>query len=338
MLKARHSRAFRVLARDLGIRRPGLDTYPDQGVGGKIVSSIFKCPLGLTSTPSVLMRGFRRARPSRIRIAAFALSLAILASPLRTHARPAFQAASTYFDAQGEAQLLALTNQARAEHGLPPLQSDPRLIQAARKHCALMAKHSELEHQLPGEPSLPIRIADEGVAANHVSENIAFNNRDIPEAQEGLMHSPPHRATILSAVYDAIGIGVLRDGDEIWVTEDFARKLPEYSTAQAESAVQLAIAAYAQAHKLYPPSRKPELQLRQMACNMAARDRLDGQNALQMPGARGALAWTADDPARLPKGIGPVLAGGTSADAVGVCFASSKSHPGGVYWIVMVTY
>ena len=278
---------------------------------------------------------------NRLRTAAVALVVAALAFPLRgysaSHAGPT-PGSSAYFDPQAEEELLALTNHARAGYNLPPLRVDERLTQAARKHSALMAQRSQMEHQLPGEPSLPIRTANEHMPANEMSENIAFSNRNVVEAHEGLMHSPPHRRAILAPDYDFIGIGVLRDGEDIWITEDFARKLPEYSEAQAESAVQAAIVRYAESHRLYPPARKQEPQLRQLACNMARADRVSGQDALNLPGVRNVLAWTADDPGQLPKGIAHLLSGQTSADALGVCLAPSRSHPGGVYWIVMVTY
>jgi len=271
-------------------------------------------------------------------IAVLVVALALLSLPLETHVRPVIQTSSAPFDPQGEAELLALTNQARGEQGLPPLKIDPRLTQAARKHTALMAQRSQMEHQLPGEPPVPIRIANEGLAADATSENIAFSNRSVQEAHEGLMHSPPHRRAILDPGYDVVGIGVLRDGNSIWIAEDFAHTIPEYSAAQAESVVQAAIARYAELHKFYAPARRSEPELRRMACDMARRDRLDREDALHLPGVRSVLAWTASDPAQLPKRIGQALPGQASADALGVCFARSRSHPGGVYWIVMVTY
>jgi hypothetical protein len=215
---------------------------------------------------------------------------------------------------------------------------DQRLTQAARKHSVLMAQQSRMEHQLPGEPSLQIRIANEGLPADEMSENIAMGNEGVVAAHEGFMHSPPHRRAILDPDYDTIGIGVLRDGDYIYVTEDFAHKLPEYSEPQAEAAVQTAIDRYAKAHGIYTLSRKQQVELRRLACNMALQDRLQSDDALRLPGVRNVLAWTADDPAKLPKGITQVLTRQTSADALGACFAPSVSHPGGVYWIVMVTY
>ncbi|HKD83812.1 MAG TPA: CAP domain-containing protein [Terriglobales bacterium] len=253
---------------------------------------------------------------------------------------PRLQASSNhaYFDPAGEAQLVSLVNQERAQQGLQPLKVDERLTRAARKHSELMAQHSALSHDFEGEPPLQIRIANENLYADRVSENIAYNNRTIEAAHDGLMHSPPHREAILSPDFDAVGVGVLRVGDEIYVTEDFAHKLPEYSEPQAEAVVESAIARYMKSHGLLAPVRHPQLSLRKKACDMARDDKLESSDALQLPGVHGVLAWTASDPAKLPKGIAQVVAPEVSGYSLGACFAPSVSHPGGVYWIVMVTY
>jgi hypothetical protein len=75
-----------------------------------------------------------------------------------------------------------------------------------------------------------------------------------------------------------------------------------------------------------------------MACQMALNDALDSSAAMRLSEVHGVLAWTAVDPAKLPKGIGQVLKPQISGYSLGACFAPSVSHPGGVYWVVMVTY
>jgi uncharacterized protein YkwD len=242
------------------------------------------------------------------------------------------------FDTAGEAQLVELLNQERRKHGLQPLIVDERLTIAARKHTELMAQHSQLSHQFEGEPPVQIRFSNESLPSDRQSENVALNNRDIASAHDGLMHSPPHRQSILDPDFNVVGVGVLRSGEEIYVTEDFARKLPEYSEPQAEASAQAAIEQYAKSHRLPAPGRRPQLQLRHMACTMALYDALDGSDALRLPGVHGVLAWTADDPANLPKGVAQVLTPQISGYSLGACFAPSVSHPGGVYWVVMVTY
>jgi hypothetical protein len=271
------------------------------------------------------------------------LALALFALPLPMDsaigdAEPALQASSGHFDPQAEAELVALLNRTRGEYGLPPLTVDRRLTEAARKHSTLMAEHSVMAHRLEGEPALPTRISNEGLPFDSVSENLALNNQSAASAHDSLMHSPPHRAAILDAQYNTVGVGVLRDGSDLWVTEDFARKLPELSDHDAEAAVQAAVAQYARSHRLTAPSRRTELRLRPMACGMAAKDRLQSEDALRLPDMKGVLVWTATDPAELPDGISHVLSSKTLGYALGACFAPSASHPGGVYWIVMVTY
>ena len=242
------------------------------------------------------------------------------------------------FDSAAEAQFVSLINHERASNGISPLTVDRRLTAAARKHSERMAQHSEVVHQLPGEPPPQTRIADEKLPFSGTSENVGDTNRGVLVAHDGFMHSPPHRATILDPKYNAVGVGVVRVGDMIYITEDFAHTLPEYSDPQAESAVEAAIAQYAKEHGMLAPTRRVELELHQMACTMGVRDKLNGEDAMELPGVHGVLAWTADDPAKLPKGIVQVLSPKVSQYALGACFAPSARHPGGVYWLVMVSY
>jgi hypothetical protein len=284
-----------------------------------------------TPTSSLCLRALR-----------FAVFLLILPLALHAGGSPLAQdqlsASSPQFDSAAEAQFVSLINQERAKDGLPPLTVDRRLTQAARKHSDLMAQHFTISHQFPGEPQVQTRVSNEGLPYDSVSENVGLSNRGVLDAHEGFMHSPPHRAAILDPGYTFVGVGVSRSGGVIYVTEDFAHKLPEYSEPQAEAAVQTAITKYPKLHGGIAPGRRTELQLRRMACNLPLNDKLESQNALQLPGVHGVLVWTADDPANLPKGISQVLLPQVSGYALGACFAPSVSHPGGVYWIVMVTY
>jgi uncharacterized protein YkwD len=70
-------------------------------------------------------------------------------NPWATVPRPPHGVSAAY-DSKAESQLLDLANQARAEAGLAPLQSDEGLTRAARKHSELMASRKELSHDLPG--------------------------------------------------------------------------------------------------------------------------------------------------------------------------------------------
>ncbi len=268
-------------------------------------------------------------------LAAFIKAMPVHQSLAAGQQQFALQAAQ--FDEAGEEQLVDLLNQTRREHGLSPLTVDRRLTQAARKHTELMVEHSTLAHQFQGEPPLQIRFANDGLPSDQESENLALN-RDVAAAHDALLHSPPHRRAILDPDFNVVGVGVIRSGDDVYVTEDFAHKLPEYSEPQAETKVQAAIEQYTRSHGFLPPPRHQQRQLQHLACTMALNDALNSSDALRLPGVRNVLAWTAADPAQLPKGISTVLSSQVSGYAVGACFAPSVSHPGGVYWLVMVTY
>ena len=270
----------------------------------------------------------------RSSVAVVALSLWAVTSLL---ARPASDQNATQFDEAAERQLVQLINQSRAEDGLPALAVDQRLTQAARKHTVLMTQHKELEHQYSGEEALPLRIANENIRTDKQGENIALDV-DAPGAHIALMHSPGHRANIMNPDYNAVGVGVINTGHEIYVTEDFARRQADYSEHQADIALQHAIERYAAEHKVRPPARKPLASLHEAACKMALNDSLDTSTQLGVPGIHSLLEWTANELEVLPPNAKELLAQPQQGYSFGVCYAPSVSHPGGVYWVVMVFY
>ena len=245
---------------------------------------------------------------------------------------------SVQVDTAAEAELVDLINESRQQNGQAPLTVDPRLTEAARKHSQLMAAKQTLSHRFPEEPTIPNRFAAENFPSDRQGENVALD-QDAAEAHRGLMHSPPHRENILDPQYNVVGVGVIRSGRDIFVTEDFARRVPEMSEPQAEAHVQNAINQYARARGLPAPVRKPQPQLRRMACDMALNDTLNAQAGAQLPQIRAVFAWTAADPAMLPKAMDQLLSEGLpSGYSLGACFAPSVSHPGGIYWLVFVSH
>ena len=94
------------------------------------------------------------------------------------------------------------------------------------------------------------------------------------------MHSPRHRANILDAQYNAIGIGVVRTSHEIFVTQDFARRLPDTSVDEAEEQVGLNLNRLRRKAGAPVLNRVPALQLRQQACEMAANNKLNPRAGL----------------------------------------------------------
>jgi uncharacterized protein YkwD len=241
-------------------------------------------------------------------------------------------------DASEAHQLLLLINQERAKQGASIVVIDDRLTAAAQKHSQLMAQTDTLSHQFDSEPPLTARLSQQNVRSDHDAENVA-SGTTLEDIHLHLMQSPPHRANILNPAFDSVGIGIVRDGDLIFVTEDFAHALPVYSAMEADAAAQQAISQYARSQRLPAPARKPKVDLSKFACDMASDDKLDVGKAQGVAGARSGVAWTTPDVTQLPAGVKktllqPMLSG----YALGVCFAPSATFPSGVYWVVMVIY
>ena len=247
----------------------------------------------------------------------------------------AFSAFAQQFDERAEQQLVQLLNQERARAGLPSLKVDDRLTQAGRAHSVLMAQSNQLSHQLSGEPTLSKRLAATNLRFNNDAENVAYDY-SVQAAHDGLMHSPPHRANILSPNYNTVGIGVVKSGEVLWVTQDFAHRLQEYSVDEAENAI---VAAYARERR---SAGEPAVQfvrlaqLRRMACAMAQRGRLDSRAPLGLPDVDAAVVYTESEPGTLPPNA-VKMAHDPSVKrlAVGACFADGPQFPSGVWWVAM---
>ena len=240
--------------------------------------------------------------------------------------------------ASEEHALLSLINQERAKQGASAVALDDRLTAAAKKHSQLMAQSDTLSHQFESEPPLTARLNEQNVRSDHDAENIALGG-SLDDIHLHLMQSPPHRANILNPLFDSVGIGIVRDGDLIYVTEDFAHALPVYSAMEADAAAQQAISQYVRSQRFPAPARKPHVDLAKFACDMARDDKLDIGKAQSVAGARSGVAWTTPDVTQLPGGVKKTLLQPMMAGyALGVCFAPSATYPSGVYWVVMVIY
>ena len=242
------------------------------------------------------------------------------------------------FDPGGERQLVDLINQERAKQGIPLLQVDPRLTQAARKHTDTMVQHHALAHEVDGEPAIGTRFYNEKLPSDKQAENIAFAPT-VTADHQGIMQSPPHRANVLKPDYNVVGVGVVRSGGGLWVTEDFAHTSIEYSEPQADAVMQETINQYAGAQGMPAPARKPQAQLREMACDMAKNGAVNKEAPAKLPGVDGILLWRTNNPAALPAHAREWLSRPLPAGySLGSCFAPNTSRPGGIYWVVMVTY
>jgi uncharacterized protein YkwD len=147
---------------------------------------------------------------------------AVLASPLsapaatplatgargcvKTHAQP-----SRLTAAVARAALLCSINRARAAHGLPAFGAERHLRRAAKGQARDMVRHGYFAHQRAGGPSLSDRLRAAGWRGRMAGEAIAWGCGKSASASATVrawLHSPPHRAILLSGGYDRAGIGV----------------------------------------------------------------------------------------------------------------------------------
>lgn len=171
----------------------------------------------------------RRGRPVAVALAALALaasaSMISLSPAAQLGAEPA-EAKTTgpcpyahsgpkhLNQAQASEAILCLINKKRASHGAGPLAGNDNLASAAQGHTNHMLKHGCFDHECPGETGMATRIKNTGYlngAAWGVGENIAAGKGRRGSAArivQAWMHSPPHRATLLTRDYEHVGVGM----------------------------------------------------------------------------------------------------------------------------------
>ena len=240
---------------------------------------------------------------------------------------------SSPYDAEAERELFNLANQARAQAGLPPLQVDDGLTQAARAHAAAMAAQQQLSHQFAREPSLAERLAANcTLHLDRAGENVSVAG-SVELSHQGLMHSPPHRENLLNPGYNVAGFGVVRAGNLLFVAQDFAHSLPAYSPRQAGGLVSGSIARMRRENNL------PQLQwmdsdaAENAACSMARAD------SLKTVSSRGSyiVRYTTAQPEILPDAAAKAIEDHALHNfSVGTCYARTSSYPNGVYWVTLV--
>ena len=93
------------------------------------------------------------------------------------------------------------------------------------------------QHQYPGEPDLPTRVAQAGGHYTMVSENIAAGSFRLPDLDRAWMKSEGHRANILNPRATVIGIAVIDSNGTLYVVEDFAQTTPTLSREDVEAKV-----------------------------------------------------------------------------------------------------
>lgn len=234
-----------------------------------------------------------------------------------------------------EGRLLDLLNQERVHNGLPRLQWNYQLAEAARAHTELLANRKALSHQFPGEAALGDRIGATGLRFDVAAENVAAGG-SVEDIHKGLMDSPQHRTNILSSKYNSVGLAIVSRDDDLWVTEDFANALPSFSEGQFRDAVTAAFSKKREASGIAPVVANVNAHLHDLACS----DSNDAQQMLQgLPGATILIIFTSSVPEKLSPSMEKAAADKSVRRLeIGVCFKPGKEHGYGSFRVLAALY
>jgi uncharacterized protein YkwD len=143
---------------------------------------------------------------------------------------------SAAYSAELEQRVTALTNEFRKDNGLPPLEPETRLSEAARYFAGHLASTGRLDHDADGTTP-PERVKKRGYSYCMVAENLASEfspagfaaDRLASNLVQGWRDSPTHRENMLLPDITQIGVGLARsqkDG-EYFAVQVFARPLSQ---------------------------------------------------------------------------------------------------------------
>jgi len=141
--------------------------------------------------------------------------------------------------------MLCLTNYARAQEGLAPLQLSSALNAAGQAKLAADLTCGEFSHTPCGHPfDMVFATYLQGATSYDIGENIAWGTGDYGtprSTMNGWLHSEGHRENILTAAYTDLGIGYVPNqtfqgyaGATLW-SQEFGMRAPE--AAQSAAAV-----------------------------------------------------------------------------------------------------
>jgi uncharacterized protein YkwD len=166
----------------------------------------------------VLAPGWSRRAPIAVAIAFAVSSIGLLAAPA-----PTFAWDAGAFSSASEQQLVALTNQSRANAGRRALRVDSALTSIARWRSKDMIDRNYFSHSIPPSGKQVFAVMSErGYCFNLAGENIGWNTYadDVATAQihQMFMDSPGHRENIMGRAWDVIGIGAYKgpNGKKMW--------------------------------------------------------------------------------------------------------------------------
>ena len=222
-------------------------------------------------------------------------------------------------------RIFALANQARAQAGVGRLDWDPALADAALQHCLRMAAEGQISHQYNGEPDLSTRTAQAGAHYSVIEENVAMGP-SADSIHEQWMHSPGHRANLLSPDVDRVGIAVVAAHGSLYAVADYSRVVEQLSATQVEARV-AALMRVSGVAILRDPS------VARAACTT------DEGMPRSEPMARFVMRWQDADLTQLPQALMDRLASGKYRQAaVGSCPAQVAGGSFTAYRLAVLLY
>ncbi|SDJ64935.1 SafA/ExsA family spore coat assembly protein [Sediminibacillus albus] len=112
-----------------------------------------------------------------------------------------------------EHKVIQLTNQERAQNGLPALKPDWELSRVARYKSRDMLNNQYFSHTSPTYGSPFDMMSDFGINYSSAAENIARGQRTPRSVVQAWMNSSGHRKNILNGNYTHIGVGYVSNGN-----------------------------------------------------------------------------------------------------------------------------
>ena len=116
------------------------------------------------------------------------------------------------------ADVIALTNAARATAGLPPLATHPQLQEAARAHSQDQAARNQMSHYGSNGSEVGDRVSATGYSWSAVAENVAAGYSTAQAVMSGWMGSAGHRQNILypGVVHVGVAVATSSSGTPYW--------------------------------------------------------------------------------------------------------------------------
>ena len=151
--------------------------------------------------------------------------------------------------ASDASQFVALTNQVRAQKGLPALTVHTGLISVAQGWSNHMAAAGTISHNPNLAAQAPSNWAKLG-------ENVGMGG-SVSSVQQAFINSPHHYTNIVNPDFREVGVAVTWSGSTLFVTLDFMQTFQDASGAPAPAPAPKPVAAPKPAPKPAPVAAKP---------------------------------------------------------------------------------